>query len=687
MKNSAWTRRRRWQSRSKTLGRSALRLAGITALIGVPCAAQEAGADPRLRALQDISLEELLKTPVTTVTKRPEAYFQSPAAVHVIRGDEIRRSGSTTIPEALRLSPGVTVGQLTTSQWAVSTRGFADRYSDMQLVLMDGRTVYSPLFSGVNWSEHDYVLEDIEQIEVIRGPGGTLWGANAVNGVINIQTKDAADTLGWHTRAGGGTHERGFASARYGFSAGENGNMRVYGKYINRDSHPGGVDQWEGWRGGFRGDWATEPARFTLQGDVSYDDIGTRSIVPSYFPPYREFRAGHSQNLAGNILGRATIAVGDESEIVAQSYFYHTQSRNGSIGSFDQNQAIDLDLQHRLPLPGNQTFTYGMGYRYLPTRSDDNALFLWPANERHQQLFSAFVQDEIAFADDRLRLAIGSKLEHHDFAGWEVQPSGRLSWLPNEKHTVWTSVSRAVQVPGRNYRDLRAPLLASDPMFVPVAPGVLIPAFASGSGNVDVDSQELIAYELGYRVKLGQNAYADVAAFYNEYDNLVTGRVLVPEFNTVPYPHLLAPVMAANQGEATSYGIELSTEWRATDWCRFSAAYSLFRLDFKETVNALAAEDKDPRHQVSLRTSLDLPQHVTFDIWGRFVDSLPAIGVGSYVDLDLRLAWSPKPWLEMALTGQNLLESRREEFAFGTAGAAEVTPVPRGVYAEVVMRF
>jgi iron complex outermembrane receptor protein len=662
----------------------------MLAALAVPAVAwgQSVDEDARLERLDAMSLEDLLNREVTSVSRRPEKLFESAAAVFTISDEDIRRSGATTIVESLRMSPGLMVGQLTSSSWAVGSRGMADRYADTLLVMMDGRTVYSPLNSGVNWSRQDYLLEDLQQIEVIRGPGGTLWGANAVNGVINIVSKDAADTQGWFADAGGGTEEQGFVGVRYGGTVGETGHWRAYGKYFNRAEHPGGIDTWSGWQGGFRADWELEQAHLTVQGDVRRHEARSIFHIPDYSPARFHAVPVLMQELGGNLLARATVDLAPDSQLTAQAYFDHVQSESTALGNFDRDQTVDVDLQHQLGLPGNQTLTYGLGYRYLPVLAEDNLLFTYAVNQRHNQLFSGFIQDEIRFFGDQVRLTIGTKVEHHDLTGWELLPSGRLAWVPDEANTLWGSVSRAVQVPGKSFTDLRTPLLSDDLGMAEIAPGVQVPVYASGSGNPNLDAQELLAFELGYRRRFGERVLGDLVLFRHQYDQLISGAPGgPPTFQTTPFPHLLVPIMAVNGAKVSSLGAELSVEWQVDSWWKLAAAYTYFDLSFDRPQIALSAEGKDPAHQVSLRSVMDLPGNWQLDLWGRFVDELPYSGVDHYFDLDVRLAWQPKAWLELSVVGQNLIEPERVEFRFTGSTATQTTPVPRGVYAEARFRF
>jgi iron complex outermembrane recepter protein len=629
----------------------------------------------RVEQLRALTLEDLLHREISSVSKRPEDWFKAPAAVFVITDEDIRRSGARTFPEILRMAPGIQVAQVDSSKWAVGSRGQNDLFSDKLLVMMDGRTLYSPVNSGVFWDIQDYLLEDIERIEVVRGPGGTLWGANAVNGVINIITKSARDTVGTYATGGGGTDPLGFGGARYGGQLSENGFYRAYVNYSAYGHHPKGRDDWQVGSAGFRYDLDPESNHLTIQGEYRENSTDMTLFVPFTTTPFLRPRREQLTKSSGNILARWTHQFSNDSDVQVQTYYDRFEEHRLS----DQLQeTFDIDAQHHLLWGERQNIVYGVGYRYTPDRLEANTIFQYAPEKSYAQVFSAFLQDEITLVKDRLRLTLGSKVEHNDFTGWEHQPNGRIAWTVASNHVVWGAVSRAVQVPNRNFNDLTISQLFNQP---PIVGG--LPALTGFHGNRDLDAQNLLSYELGYRVEVNRRASLDLAAFYSDYDDLLVGSVGTPQFVGT---HFQVPVTVVNGGHGEAWGFEATANWQVTDWWRLAPTYSFLRVHLDDNV-ALAAEDGDPQNQVSLRSMMNLPHDVTFDIWGRFVDQLEAFSIDSYFDLDVRLAWRPNKRWELAAVGQNLIESRRVEFKESSAFRSAVTPVARGCYFQVSFWF
>jgi iron complex outermembrane recepter protein len=629
--------------------------------------------------LKKLSVEELLDIDVTSVSKYPEKLSAAAAAVAVLTQDDIHSSGFTSIPEALRLVPGLDVARVDSHTWAISSRGFNDIFANKLLVMIDGRTVYTPLFSGVFWEVQDTLLEDIDRIEVVRGPGATLWGANAVNGVINIITKSARDTQGLLVSGGGGGEDRGFADIRYGLKLDDNVFLRVYGKYFNRDSSvlPNDTeahDAWDMYRGGFRLDWEpTTQNSFTFQGDIYAGDQDENYSVPTTKFPFSTTIPTTDNVSGGNLLGRWSHSFSADSQLTVQAYYDRTV-RNSPIFSENRDTG-DIDLQHRFALGERQEFIWGLGFR---TTHDDvrNSLnvSLLP-DSRTLNLYSAFLQDEISIVPERLRLTVGSKFEDNDFTGFEIQPSARALWTPGYSQTIWASVSRAVRTPSRAESDIR---------LNPAPPVPLPPGSITILGNPDMESEELLAYELGYRIQPIDQLKVDLTAFYNDYDDL---RTLEP---TRPGP--VSPSKVANNLFGESYGTEISATAQVTNRWRLQGSYSYLEAQLHRKAGShdnsteTATEGSSPRNQFFLRSLFDLGWNIQFDATLRYVDTLPAPKIPSYLALDLRLAWSPRKDLEFAIVGQNLLDDRHPEFAPTFVGTQQ-TEVERSVYGTVVWRF
>lgn len=663
---------------SPNQGYGRLSILALAVLLQAQAWAQTSAANAPA-ALKKLSIDELMNIEVTSVSKRPEKLAETASAIQVITAEDIHRAGASSLPEALRLASNLQVAQKNAHDWGISARGFNTELANKLLVLIDGRTVYTPLFSGVFWDVQDALLEDIDRIEVISGPGGTLWGANAVNGVINITTKNARNTQGLYLEAGGGTELRDFSGIRYGGALGSSVNFRVYGKQFDRD---GSVlangndvsDAWQMSQGGFRMD--AEPSlqnTFTLQGDI-YD--GEEDLA-----------TGNASSVnGGNVLGRWLHTYSENSDTSLQVYYDRThlslpKPSNGfaPAGIFtDDLRTYDLDFQHNFRLNTSHELVWGLGYRYMhDVVNNAPALVFLPTHADHH-LYSGFVQDKIALRED-LFFTLGTKLEHNDYTGFEYEPSGRLQWNLNAGQMLWTAVSRAVRTPSRVDRDLSQPTLLPAPF-----PQSIL------NGSSDFVSETLIAYELGHRAQLGAQLATSIAIFYNEYDHV---RSTTP--GAAGFPTFGFPLVFANDLEGETYGMELSATYQMLEWWRLRGGYNLLkedlqvkagRVDFSNALN----ETADPEHQASLRSSMDLPGNLQLDIGLRWVNTLhnnngPNAGtVPSYFEADLRLGWQPYKQLELAVSGQNLLHSHHPEYGFPDVTRAEIS---RSVVGKVAWHF
>lgn len=649
--------------------------------------AQEPPAD-----LTELSLEELMDVAVTSVSKRSEPISGAAAAVYVLTHEDLRRSGATSIPEALRMVPGLDVARIDANKWAITARGFNGRFANKLLVLIDGRSVYTPLFSGVFWDVQDTLLEDVERIEVIRGPGATLWGANAVNGVINIITRPARDTQGGLLVAGAGSEERAFAGLRYGGALGAATAYRVYGKALERGSGErlsggAGADDWSMGRGGFRVDSTVAGgAGLTLQGGLYDGEVGETVTFQSLSAPIPRTFDDEMKVSGGHLLTRWHRAFSETAELSLQLYYDRTE-RSALIVEEDRD-TFDAELQHGFAPTARQQVIWGLGYRRTADdiRSSE-VLAIAPARQT-DDLVSAFLQDEITLRPDELWLIVGSKLEDNDYSGLEVQPNMRAVWIPRRHHTLWAAVSRAVRTPSRAERDLRLDSQVLGPgVLFPGAPPAVVRSF----GDPDFDSEELVAWELGYRLGLAPGLLLDLATFYNDYDRLRSTRVEEPFLEISPYPHLVIPARIANDLEGETWGAELAADWRASQRWRWTAAYNFLEIRVRDRRTgaeggAFTGEGESPSHQLSLRSAVDLPHAVELDLTARWVDGLPSLGVDSYTSFDLRLGWRPRASLELSVVGQNLLDDSHVEFA------PEIIPTlptaaERGVYGKVAWRF
>ncbi len=507
----------------------------LAVLLAANTVAQTSRSVPDVTAM---SVEDLMNMQVTSVSKRTQKVADAAAAIFVITQEDIRRSGATSIPEALRLAPGLEVARIDQNKWAIGSRGFNGRFDNNLLVLMDGRSVYTPLFSGVYWNIQDVMLEDIDRIEVIRGPGATLWGANAVDGVINIITKPAASTQSAIVTAGGGTEERGSGGVRYGSKLGDNTHYRIYGKYFdwgpsNFASGATANDGWDAMRGGFRADWTPTGANsLTLQGDLFRSKYDETLTVPSLASPFSSTFPNNGVYSGGNILGRWNHN-SEGNSMSLQMYYDNTTTVDKSL-FVDHQNVFDMDFQHGFHVGDSQQFVWGLGYRSILDRNDSSFTVSLQPNQVSLNQFSAFLQDEISLVDNRLRLTLGSKFEHNDFTGFEVEPNARLLWTLSPNQSVWTAVSRAVRTPALTEEGLRLNS-AVIPPGTPANPAPL-PAVVAVFGSHQFNSENLLAYELGYRVQATSNLSLDLATFYNHYSNLRTAEPGTPFVEGSPAP-------------------------------------------------------------------------------------------------------------------------------------------------------
>jgi iron complex outermembrane recepter protein len=620
--------------------------------------------DPKdAQRLTHVSLEDLGQIEVTTASKVPVKATRTPAAIYVITQEDIRRSGATSIPEALRLAPGVEVARVDSNTWAIGVRGFQSTLSRSVLVLIDGRSVYTPLFAGVYWQVQDTLLEDVDRIEVIRGPGGTIWGANAVNGVINIITKRAQETHGTLVSTGGGNIDQGFVNFRYGAGNSKGFNYRMYGKAFTRgpEFHPDHqqFDDWRMGQTGFRTDWdAHDRDRLTLQGDVYSGDAGQRVGIASYSPPYMTDVQQNAELSGGNLLGRWEHDLGSGSNIQLQTYYDRTN--RGQANFAESRDTFDIDFIHQLPLPGRQDFLWGLGARL----SSGNASQVVPTvaftpNHFTDKLYNAFIQDEIPIVGDQLSVTIGSKFLHNNYSGFELEPTARLLWTPSSRQTVWGAVTRAVRTPSRIEEDLQLTGFA--------APTPL--TFFRVIGDRKFSSESLIGYEAGYRSLVGPKFHVDIAAFYNNYDHLLSIEPGAPfSESSPPPPHTVIPFFFRNGLLGHTAGFEIAPDWTPTRTWRLRGSYSYLHIDLDkrasslDTSSANSTEGSSPHHQIAIESSLDLPKKLEFDQTFRYVSSLPAQLVGAYTTADVRFDWHATRSLDVSVVGQNLFQPHHAEF-------------------------
>jgi iron complex outermembrane receptor protein len=641
----------------------------------------EAGNDPDLT---ELSLQDLMSIEVTSVSKKAEPQKLAPAAIYVLTAEDIRRSGATTVPEVLRTVPGVNVAKLNAHTWSITVRGFSGEYSNKLLVLVDGRSVYTPFFSGVYWETLNLVMDDIERIEVIRGPGGALWGANAVNGVINIITKSAKETPGGLLSLGSGTEEHALGRFRYGGQLGNDIYYRIYMGYSDYDdgqfqSGKTANDEWDALFGGFRIDFVPDGSdTITISGQSSRNDLASMLELPTRIFPFSERTEGYEDLSRHNLTLRWTRELDEDSRFQFQAYYDDLQLDGTTI--LVRERAFDLDFQYQTALGDRHDLVWGTGFRYVTDQIGGTSTVSVDPDERRLRIFNGYLQDEISLLDDTLRLTLVAKLEYNDYSGIEIQPNARVRWSPNEKHTLWAAASRAVRSPSRVERDGRIESNTTRRLAV------------SLYGNQDFESENVLALEAGYRVQLAETAALDLSIYHNHYDDLRTLEFRRPFLELIPPPlHLAIPVVGDNNMEGSTYGFELAMDWRPQPWWRMRAGYSYLEMDLSlhpETFDILSGgvEDETAEQQFFMQHSFDLPRNVEFDATLRYVDAIPAFGVEDYLTMDIRLAWLPREDLEFSLVGQNLFDDSHLEHdsSFVTIVPTEVE---RGVYGKVTWRF
>lgn len=634
--------------------RKHLRL-GAVAAAGVLFTTSAAHAQPASDALKQLSVEELMNIEVTSIARSPQRLSQAPSAIQVISAEEIHRAGATSLPEALRLAPNLQVAQANSSQWAISARGFNNILANKLLVMIDGRSVYTPLYGGVFWDVQDVVLDDVDRIEVVSGPGATQWGANAVNGVINVVSRNAAQTQGLLAQAAAGSELRSLGAIRYGGELTEDLHYRVYARHFERDAtvNVGGGDANDDWhmdQGGFRFDWQPGDDLLTLQGDLYQgrpNPDGTTAVDAS----------------GGNLLGRWQRTLSSSADMQLQLYYDRTR-RDFEQGLAESLSTWDVDWQHRFTIGSRQHLTWGLHLRRQDHEVDNLPLFAFLPAHKVLTRYGLFVQDQIALLPDRLQLTLGTKIGYNNYTDYEYQPSVRLAWTSDERNTLWAAVSRAVRTPARIDRDFYLFLTPTIPLV---------------AGD-DFQSETLLAYELGWRVQPHEHLSLSLSGFYNDYDELRSAEPGPPPFGI--------PLTFGNGVRGESYGLELAAIYQVSDQWRLRGGYTFLKKDLRlepgsHDLNNASVESDDPRNQLVIQSMLDLPGDLQLDSVVRYVDALPDPHVPAYLSLDLRLAWNPSAHLELSLVGQNLLDKRHAEFVPASPAARAIE---RSVYGQIAWR-
>jgi len=626
--------------------------------------------------LKTLSLDDLLEVEIfnpeaRSAARKEQKLTDTAAALFVITQEDIRRGGITSLPEALRMVPGVEVARANSHKWAITSRGFNGVYASKLLVMIDGRTVYSPLYSGVIWNVQDVLMEDVERIEVIRGPGASLWGANAVNGIINIITKSASDTEGnlLSTYIGKG-EERGILGMRHGGTLDNGISYRVYGKFSDHNSFidEQGVDQQDSWqmkRSGFRMDWkATNDDNLTVQGDV-YEGFTKEISV------FETNKIDHANFNGFNLLARWQRNLKD-GNIILQTYY---DRNHQNILRFEElRDTYDFDFQHSWQRNDTQEFIWGLGYRYTQDDIKNSPTLIANPKTSHDSLFSAFIQGEFMLLPEELRLTLGSKFEQNDYTGFEFQPSIRLLWTLNDKHSIWAAISRAVRTPSRTD-------VAMNAKFESIQTQLL--------GNNNFQSETVQAYEFGYRFNLKNSFLFDMSMFYNDYKKL---RSIEPiGFNFFPTPPAIFQMDNKMNGE--SYGIEIATSWQVSETWKLIMAYSYIdiQLHLEPSSQARFKEQEEgdsPHNKASLRSLLTLPYNMELDATWYYVDNVPSQNTANYNRFDVRFGWQARKNLELSLGARNLFDNQHQEFSNQNSANTIITDeVRRAFYLQMKYRF
>ncbi len=704
---------------------NSLLLAGVFSTLVVPLSLKaEFDLDINLGEiadeLLDLSLEELIALDVpdvTSVSKRKQRLMDSPAAVYVITDKDIKRTGVTSIPEALRMVPGMQVAKLNSNTWSISTRGFNYIFANKLLVLVDGRTVYSPLFSGVNWDVQDTMLEDIARIEVIRGPGAALWGANAVNGVINIITKHSADTQGGLLSIGAGSEEKAFASYRYGGEISDDGYYRAFFKSFSRDAMANSDgsdanDDWKMSRAGFRADWRTDTgAEASVQTEVYNGTTRPSLKIFNRATLKKELLQNQSRDQkGGHLIGNYKHYFDNDSNIALKAYYDRYENYDYRVT--EKRDIGDVEFQHQLSPIGQHDIIWGLGYRLTKYNLSKMNNIVLPETSRTDELYSAFVQDYITL-NPQWSLTLSSRFEHNNFTGYEFQPNASLTWKISDQQTLWIKAANALKTPSISETSVTSRGITFLREEEAPVPGTALPDQLSLSGNNKLDAENLFALEVGYRRNFNSNLLFDATAFFNQYKDLlayvdqqgcqdgtslkeiVTGAFLcVYDGSAATSPSVAYSTTFSNGLTAHTYGIELTADWQATPWWKLQLNYSFLGIDaFSDDTssdvtnaylesNEKLLENLSANNTANIRSYMNLPKQWYLDFWVRYMDTLKDARIGAYTTLDVRVAKKIGDDLELSLNGKNLIDKQRLEFNEIFSGLGE-TEIQRSWYLQL----
>jgi iron complex outermembrane recepter protein len=663
----------------------AIAIVTILASTSLPAWPQQKPAD-----LTEQSLEDLMNIEVTSVSKTKETLSRTASAVFVISPEDIARSGARNIPDLLRMVPGVDVAQINGNTWAINVRGFNARFSNDLLVMVDGRPVYTETFGGVFWDVLNLPFEDIERIEVIRGPGGSVWGSNAVNGVINIITKKASETHGGLVVAGGGNIDQGFGTSQYGGHVGKETDYRVYARYLNQDHLPdaAGQDGGDGWhilRGGFRTDSIlSSKDTLTFQGELYSAREGHPTIN---FPSVTSTALQNVEEVANDSGGFVQGGWDHISSPRSDTTLQVSYDRYELEDILRENRnTFNLDFQHHFTGWARQNIVWGLTYRYSSWNSDGNLTASFAPASLNTQLFGSFIQDEIAIVPHKLFLTVGTKLELDHYTGFNLMPSVRAAWAPTPYHTLWAAVSQADRTPSALDTSARSTISG-----FPGPEGV--PVLVTFIGNPRVKNEGLIAYEVGYRTTVLKPLSIDLTAYYDHYDHQETSEPEAPFFESTPLPpHFIQPITFGNLMHGETHGVEIAVKWQPTHRWTLSSSYAFEEIHMglapssQDTTSISSAEGSSPGHSAQLRSHLVFSRSLSWDTSAYFVGRLADPSEPSYTRLDTQLTWLVGEGASVSLVGQNLVKDLHEEFV-DSSGSARTTLVKRGAYAKFTWKF
>ena len=642
-------------------------------------------AQTKVPDLTSASIEDLMNIEITSVSHKEQRAGDVAAAVYVVTQDDIRRSGMTTVPELLRLVPGVQVAQINSNKWAVSIRGFNNLFGGKVLVLIDGRTVYDRLNSGVFWESLDLPLDQIDRIEVVRGPGGATWGANAVNGMINIVTKSAADTPGGAASVGVGTLDGARGAARYGGTLGTVA-YRVYSQWSGRqqsllDAKTPANDSWQSQTHGLRLDWTDDRDALMVEGGTTLGRLRAlwapiTGPVPAVKAVWDDWSYTHEYD----VLGRWMHKRDNGASLQVQSSVDYRHNQDGPSPS--QIQA-DIEAQYHTAVSRRHDVVAGVGYRLVDENVTGNFSFAIIPNHVNETVVNAFAQDEIALGP-RVHLTLGTKVERDSFVGWGVQPTARVMWTLAPQQHAWAAVSKALHTPSLGDVSARYNYASF------VGPGGL-PVVVGALSNPDFQSEEVVTTEAGYRVEIGSIASVDVTAFRGSYDNLKTNEPLAPRLELTPAPaHLFIPVQFANLLSATSSGVEIGAHLRPASWWRVDGSYSTLHLaphvsPASHDMAAASFDGNAPRAQWQARSAFSIGRGAELDAMLFHAGALANLKIAAYTRADARLGVPIARRLSLSVVGQNLFDRSHAEFA-GRGAIVTPTLVPRSASINLAWR-